>query len=104
MYNNLANQQQNFALAQTGGGWDFWSSLLGNIGVSPYRFVSPDTEGWYDYCTCPAPPNALCQFKQDMEELRDKVWVGYSRDFRPEFNVANLKWRYTGIAREERGL
>jgi hypothetical protein len=31
-------------------------------------------------------------------------WVGYSKDFYPEFNVAYLKWKWTGIAKEERGL
>lgn len=107
-------QQQSMAgLAYQG---RFWSSLLGNAGGigsertqcnllgSPYKFATSDSEGWYDYCVCPAPPDALCQFKQGIEEDEGHSWIGYSRDFHPEFNVAYLKWRYTGIAREERGL
>lgn len=30
-------------------------------------------------------------------EYNDQVWTGYSRDLRPEFNVAYLWWKKTGI-------
>lgn len=81
-----------------------WSILGGYSGLGGYEAPGPDSEGWYDYCGCPAPPNALCQFKQGWEEDEGDPWIGYSRNFAPEFNVAYLKWRYTGIAKEERGL
>lgn len=103
---NYYGQQGSVAgLAYQGG---FWSSLLGNSGGfvsgSAYEFASPDSDGWYDYCGCPAPPDALCQFKQGREENEGEPWIGCGRDFHPEFNVAYLKWRYTGIARQEREL
>lgn len=98
----LANQYQ-----QAMSGNNFWSGILGSlVGIGAFQTCGPNDEGWYDYCTYPAPPNALCQFKIELDngqEVSEK-WIGYSRDFRPEFNVAYLKWRYTGIARQERGL
>lgn len=60
----------------------------------------PDADGWHDYCGNPAPPNALCLFKDPDGE----TWIGYGGNLDPCFNVAYLKWKYTGIAREERGL
>lgn len=81
----------------------FWSTLLGSLGAGLGYPTIPDSEGWYDYCEYPAPPNALCQFEQWRGGYRNN-WTGYSRDFSPYFNITNLKWRYTGIAKEERGL
>ena len=59
----------------------------------------PDKDGWYAYIYGAPPKDALCQFKQDVEGYIGGPWVGYSSDFSPEFNVAYLKWRLTGIAR-----
>lgn len=30
-------------------------------------------------------------------------WIGYAADFVKDFNIANLRWRYTGIGREQLG-
>jgi hypothetical protein len=55
---------------------------------------------WTSYEAQPAPRTLLCQFRrQDGKHLRE--FVGYAKDFLPEFDIAGLKWRLTGIAREE---
>lgn len=52
---------------------------------------------WTDYTATPAPRTLLCQFRR-----RDGfAHTGYAKDFLPEFNVAGLEWRLTGIARTE---
>ena len=100
---NLISGNQQVALS---GGFCGWNSLFGSLGNRGY-FSSTDADGWYTYINDPAPPHALCQFKHDMAGI-DSPWVGYSvelwKDFYPEFNVAYLKWKWTGIAKEERGL
>jgi hypothetical protein len=62
--------------------------------------VAPDADGWYEYIGNAPTKEALCQFKQGHEENEGEPWVGYA-DFHPEFNVAYLKWRYTGISKEQ---
>ncbi len=101
--------QANYNQAQ---GQQFWQNLLGSAGgsgaalgtmFSSYReyanYVNPisDSDGWYDYVGNPAPKNKLCQFKQHGD---GDPWVGYASEFRPEMNVAYLKWKLTGIAKE----
>jgi hypothetical protein len=55
---------------------------------------------WTSYEAQPAPRDLLCQFRrQDGKYLWE--FVGYAKDFLPEFDIAGLKWRLTGIAREE---
>ena len=76
-----------------------WMGLLvsiGGLGASAY--YSPDSDGWYNYeGNSYAIRDVLCIFKDKM----GVEWVGYSRDFHPEFNIADLKWKYTGIAKEQ---
>ncbi len=99
---NFVSQGQQWVNQSQGG---FWNALLGaTTGVGHLLAQGPDSEGWHDYSVNPPPPYALCQFKQGREENEGEPWVGYQKDFRPEFNVAYLKWRYTGIAKEERGI
>jgi hypothetical protein len=83
----------------------FWSTFLGSLSGLGVSLADPeDKNGWHHYCGNPAPPNALCLFKSGREENEGDPWIGYGRDIHREFNIANLKWKYTGIAREERGL
>ena len=81
-------------------GVGFWNSLFGSIGGLGVSSLGPDKDGWYTYFYSAPPKDALCQFKQDVEGYVGGPWVGYSSDFSPEFNVAYLKWRLTGIAKE----
>lgn len=55
-------------------------------------------EDWTNYATTPAPRTLLCQFRR-----KDRYFnhVGFAKDFLPEFNVAGLEWRLTGIAKEQ---
>jgi hypothetical protein len=54
-------------------------------------------EDWTPSEIQPAPKELLCQFRR-----RDGFsHTGYARDFMPEFNVAGLEWKLTGIGREE---
>ena len=89
-FGQLGQQQ-----APSGG---FWNSLLGNKcwSVSLLSPVGPGKDGWYDYNYHQPAHDALCQFKQYDD---GEPWIGYA-DFSPEFNVAYLKWRLTGIAKE----
>lgn len=54
-------------------------------------------EDWTEYTFQPAPRTLLCQFRREGQP----VYVGYAKDFPPEFNVAGLEWKLTGIAREQ---
>ena len=54
---------------------------------------------WTDYQFQPAPRTLLCQFRRTGQGQAG-WFVTYAKDFLPEFNVANLEWRLTGIARE----
>jgi hypothetical protein len=57
----------------------------------------PDEEGWCRYVPGSLPPEkALCLFKRGDD---GEPWVGYA-GFYPEFNIAYLKWKLTGIAKE----
>ena len=85
-------QQQANPAGDCGG---FWDALLGNVGALYLSSVT-DTEGWVDYINCSPKKDVLCQFKQHEDGI---PWVGYSSEFHPEFNVAYLKWRLTGIAK-----
>lgn len=52
---------------------------------------------WTEYTIQPAPPNLLCQFRR-----KDGfAHTGYAKDFLPEFDIAGLQWKLTGIAREQ---
>lgn len=55
-------------------------------------------EDWTNYITVPAPRTLLCQFRR-----KDRYFnhVGFAKDFLPEFNVAGLEWKLTGIAKEQ---
>jgi hypothetical protein len=61
--------------------------------------------GWTDYLFKRAPSGILCQFARvetsDNGGYMTKPWVGVQDDFRPEYNVAGLYWRLTGIGREQ---
>lgn len=73
----------------------FGGSGNGNLGAS--ASYGPDSDGWYNYADNPPNEKALCQFKQHKDGV---PWVGHPSDFSPYFNVAYLKWRLTGIAKE----
>ncbi len=54
-------------------------------------------EDWTSYEFQPAPRTLLCQFRR-----KDGfAYTGYAEDFYPEFNVAGLEWKLTGIAKEQ---
>jgi hypothetical protein len=55
---------------------------------------------WTNYATHSAPSSLLCQFRRQ-DGAYSWQFIGYARDFLPEFNVAGLEWMLTGIAREE---
>jgi hypothetical protein len=57
-------------------------------------------EDWTDYNFQPAPSNLLCQF-QRIDERGCLRFVGFAKDMLPEFNIARLQWKLTGIAREQ---
>lgn len=96
----FSNQNWN-ALVNQRIGVDGFASLLGFIGglgaTSGIQEETPDEDGWFNYIGCRCPRLSLCQFKQHKDGI---PWVGYAYEFRPEFNVAYLKWRLTGIAKE----
>jgi len=53
-----------------------------------------------DWTSCDrhsAPPQLLCMFRR--AEWR-QPGIGYACEFSPEFNVAGLEWKLTGIAKE----
>ena len=76
-----------------------WRSLSGSLGgLGAAAYYGPDSGGWRNYDgNSYAIRDVLCIFKDKM----GVEWVGYSRDFHPEFNIADLKWKYTGVAKEQ---
>ena len=91
-----AQQQQGFGVSL--GFEGLFGSLFG-LGTSQAFWApsGPDEEGWCLYEPSSLPPDkALYLFKRD----DGKPWVGYADFFYPEFNVAYLKWKLTGIAKE----
>lgn len=100
LQNSSAGQYQAFGNSLLGCG-----GYLGGISYWQSPEASPDKNGWYEYLNKSAPKNILCQF-----EIRTRTpqspdhpqivqsWVGYA-NFTPEFNVAHLYWRLTGIGR-----
>jgi len=90
-----ANQNQQLPFG------DFVSVLLGGYGSGAAEgYCPPDSEGWHTCIGDRPPKDRLCVFERRGPDQR---WVGYA-DFHPEFNIANLKWQLTGIAKEEAGL
>lgn len=64
--------------------------------------------GWISYIESPPPHYILCQFVRRIcwEGPVWAQWVGMRAEFSPEFKVANLYWRLTGIGKHqlERGI
>ena len=54
------------------------------------------TGEWTSYIDRPAPPDALVRFKN---EITGEEWTGRGRELHPEFNVAYLWWKMTGLER-----
>lgn len=54
-----------------------------------------DAEGWTDYFLC-RPPRVLCLFSR---EGHTETFVALPSEFRPEFNVAGLRWKLTGVGK-----
>ncbi len=54
-------------------------------------------EDWTSYELHSAPRGLLCQFRRQ----DGFAFTGYAKDFFPEFNVAGLEWKLTGIAKEQ---
>ena len=83
---------------------DIFRELFGSIGSFGVSSLGPDENGWYDFTYSYPPKNVLLQFERrwpiDSKFADVERWVGYN-DFYPEFNVAGLYWRYTGIGREQ---
>ncbi len=84
----------------------FWDSLFGPDGLGLVRYQGPDEDGWHTYIGDRPPEDTLCVFERHTETYQTPSfpqitrWVGYRNEFHPEFNIANLKWRLTGIAKE----
>ena len=57
-------------------------------------------ESWVRYELQPAPRNLLCQFRRKGQGSAG-WFVGYAKDFSSYFNIADLEWQLTGIAREQ---
>ena len=96
----LLGQQQANANLSGQGSWIFLRALLGpswELGVSS---IQPDSEGWYEYTYSWPPDRVLLQFKRVWTKEPPDIWIGYA-NFDPEFNIANLCWRYTGIGRHQ---
>jgi hypothetical protein len=72
---------------------------LGTGGLAPMGFQTVFDNDWHDYVYFSPPRNVLCQFWNS-----SRKWTGYGRDFAPEFNIANLQWRLTGIGKHQLGL
>ena len=77
---------------------DIFRELFGSIGSFGVSSLGPDENGWYDFTYSYPPKNVLLQFERRSGDL--DTWIGYN-DFHPEFNVAGLYWRHTGIGREQ---
>ena len=58
-------------------------------------------DDWTCYEFQPAPRDLLCQFRRKDTQYVTWQFVGFARDFLPEFNVYGLEWKLTGIAREQ---
>ena len=97
---NLANQ--NWALAQGSSQENQgpWNSLLaGLLGSIDSQAPYVDSNGWHAYAGDAPPKYALCMFRNDGFE-KPIEWVGYPYDIHPEANIAYLKWKLTGLAKE----
>lgn len=60
--------------------------------------VRSASTGWTPHLIRTAPSGLLCSF---WNEYNRDLWVGYADDLRPEYNVAYLWWKLTGIGREQ---
>lgn len=102
-YDSLHETQYQAQYANGRGCWfrDGFCCLDGLFGTSYGLGISriksePDSEGWYDYLSHYPPDDVLLQFKQNTGE----TWIGYHK-FSPEMNCAYLRWRYTGIGKQQ---
>ena len=92
----FGNQQMSGLTGQSCCG--FLQSILGGLGsIGASAACAPDSNGWYPYGYDGPPKDKLLQFYQP---TTGQVWVGYRAELHPEFNIANLKWRLTGIGKE----
>jgi hypothetical protein len=64
------------------------------------RASIPLESGWKWYVEEVPPRDVLVRFSN---EYNGKQWTGYARELHPEFNVAHLLWKLTGIARTHAG-
>ena len=61
-----------------------------------------DNSNWHEYAVTVAPGDLLCEFwRPATAYTEEQQWIGYARDFSDAFNIGNLRWRLTGIAKEE---
>jgi hypothetical protein len=84
------------------GGYGNCGRFWGALGASHLQEVGPDEEGWYEYIAKPAPKGILLQFEVRRMHQSPIIWIGYANDLSPQFNIANLYWRYTGIGRHQK--
>ena len=65
--------------------------------------IAMNVDSEWHYCeNRSAPENLLCEFwRPAVKGREERRWIGYAREFSSEFNIANLRWRLTGIAKEE---
>ena len=57
------------------------------------------TDGFTPFLAQMPEPDALCRF---WNEYDNRQWTGYAQDLHPEFNVACLWWKLTGLERQKR--
>lgn len=106
-YNKLGKQMGGYGQQLQGleSSCGFLGAILGGIGSLGASY-GPDEDGWHAYIGDGPPRDKLLQFERRTETLQSIIpqttrWVGYA-DFLPEFNVADLYWRLTGIAKESK--
>jgi hypothetical protein len=100
MPNQISGLQQNiFYQGESFWGNSYFESLFGALSRGAVYGTGPDENGWTEYLSSNPPKNVLLQFRR-RDSCQDFTWIDYN-DFHPEFNVANLYWRLTGIGRHQ---
>jgi hypothetical protein len=67
--------------------------------VPPDQWVPSANEGWRPYLTATPQRDLVLQFRRAYTP--DKPFTAVPADLPPEFNLTNLYWRLTGIAKAQ---